>query len=92
MLGLESTFGLLEKALGYSEAQETDVYLNAQELGLSRFAGGAIHQSVAHSNVTLNIRSVAGKRLGRVPAQPERRPPPARRRSPRTACRSLWST
>ena len=56
---------LLEKALGYSEAQETDIYLSAQDLGLSRFAGGAIHQNVAHSNSTLNIRSVTGKRLGR---------------------------
>ena len=65
MLGRESAISLLEKALGYSKAQETDVYLNAQDLGLSRFAGGSIHQSVAHSNITLNIRSVAGKSLGR---------------------------
>ena len=56
---------VLEKALGYSKAQETDIYLSAQDLGLSRFAGGAIHQNVAHSNITLNVRSVTGKRLGR---------------------------
>ena len=56
---------LIEKALNYSKAQETDIYLSAQDLGLSRFAGGAIHQNVAHSDITLNIRSVAGKRLGR---------------------------
>jgi len=56
---------LIEKALSYSKAQETDIYLSAQDLGLSRFAGGAIHQNVAHSDITLNIRSVAVKRLGR---------------------------
>ena len=56
---------LIEKALSYSKAQETDIYLSAQDLGLSRFAGGAIHQNVAHSNIMLNVRSVSGKRLGR---------------------------
>ena len=65
MMGPEAALVLLEKALGYSKAQETDIYLSAQDLGLSRFAGGAIHQNVAHSNIVLNIRSVTGKRLGR---------------------------
>ncbi len=65
MMGREAALAMLQKALGYSKAQETDIYLNAQDLGLSRFAGGAIHQNVAHSNIVLNIRSVTGKRLGR---------------------------
>ena len=65
MMGREAALALLEKALGYSEAQETDIYLSAQDLALSRFAGGAIHQNVAHSNIVMNIRSVTGKRLGR---------------------------
>ncbi len=65
MMGRSAALSLLDKALGYSKAQETDIYLSAQDLGLSRFAGGAIHQSVAHGNTTLSIRSVAGKRLGR---------------------------
>jgi len=65
MMGREAALAILEKALGYSKAQETDIYLSAQDLGLSRFAGGVIHQNVAHSNIVLNIRSVAGKRLGR---------------------------
>ncbi len=65
MMGPEAALVLLEKALGYSKAQETDIYLSAQDLGLSRFAGGTIHQNVAHSNIVLNIRSVTGKRLGR---------------------------
>ena len=65
MMGETATLALIEKALSYSKAQETDIYLSAQELGLSRFAGGAIHQNVAHSNIMLNVRSVSGKRLGR---------------------------
>ena len=65
MMGREAALALLEKAMDYSKAQETDIYLSAQDLGLSRFAGGAIHQNVAHSNIVLNIRSVTGKRLGR---------------------------
>ncbi len=65
MIGRQAALDLLHKALGYSEAQETDIYLSAQDLGLSRFAGGAIHQNVAHGDIMLNIRSVAGKRLGR---------------------------
>ncbi|MDA1127992.1 MAG: TldD/PmbA family protein [Chloroflexi bacterium] len=65
MMGRQAALALLDKALSYSKAQETDIYLSAQNLGLSRFAGGEIHQSVAHGDVVLNIRSVAGKRLGR---------------------------
>ena len=65
MMGQEAALALLDKALGYSRAQETDIYLSAQDLGLSRFAGGAIHQNVAHGDIVLNVRSVAGKRLGR---------------------------
>ena len=64
-MGRDAALSLMERALGYSKAQETDVYLSAQDLGLSRFAGGAIHQSVAHGNIVLSIRSVTGKRLGR---------------------------
>ena len=65
MMGQEAALALLDKALGYSRAQETDIYLSVQDLGLSRFAGGAIHQNVAHGDIVLNVRSVAGKRLGR---------------------------
>ncbi len=64
-MGQKAALALLEKALSYSQAPETDVYLSSQDLGLSRFAGGVIHQNVAHSNVVLNIRAVTGKRLGR---------------------------
>ena len=65
MMGRQAALALLDKALGFSRAQETDIYLSAQDLGLSRFAGGAIHQNVAHGDIVLNVRSVAGRRLGR---------------------------
>ena len=65
MMGREAALALLEKALGYSKAEDTDIYLNAQDLGLSRFAGGASQQNGAHGEITRSIRSVAGKRLGR---------------------------
>ena len=55
MMGQADALALLEKALSYSPAQDTDIYLSAQDLGLSRFAGGAIHQNVAHSNIVLNL-------------------------------------
>ena len=65
MIGEGPALALLDKALGYSRAQETDVYLSAQDLALTRFAGNAIHQNVSHANVTLHVRAAEGKRLGR---------------------------
>ena len=65
MIGEITALNLLERALSLSTAEETDIYLSSQDLGLTRFAGNAIHQNVSHSNVTLNIRAVEGKRVGR---------------------------
>ena len=65
MIGEDAALNLLERALTLSTAQQTDVYLSSQDLGLTRFAGNAIHQNVSHSNVTLNIRAVEGRRIGR---------------------------
>ncbi len=65
MIGEHAALTLLERALSFSAAQHTDIYLSSQDLGLTRFAGNAIHQNVSHSNVTLNIRAVEGQRLGR---------------------------
>ena len=65
MIGEEAALRLLERALSLSRAQDTDIYLSSQDLGLTRFAGNAVHQNVSHSNVSLNIRAVEGQRLGR---------------------------
>ena len=53
MIGETAALALLERALAFSNAPETDLYLSGQDLALTRFAGNAIHQNVAHSNVTL---------------------------------------
>lgn len=65
MMGEDAALNLLERALSLSPAEQADVYLSSQDLGLTRFAGNAIHQNVSHSNVSLNIRAVEGRRLGR---------------------------
>ena len=65
MIGEDAALRLLERALALSMAEQTDIYLSSQDLGLTRFAGNAIHQNVSHSNVSLNIRAVEGRRLGR---------------------------
>ena len=65
MIGEDAALNLLERALSLSSASETDIYLSSQDLGLTRFAGNAIHQNVSHSNLTLNIRAVEGRRVGR---------------------------
>ena len=65
MIGETAAMALLERALSLSAAPDTDIYLSGQDLALTRFAGNAIHQNVAHSNLTLNLRAVAGQRLGR---------------------------
>ena len=65
MIGEDAALNLLERALTLSSAEQTDIYLGSQDLALTRFAGNAIHQNVTHSNVTLNIRAVEGKRAGR---------------------------
>ena len=65
MLGERAAMALLERALAASAAPETDIYLSGQDLALTRFANNAIHQNVSHRNLTLNIRAVDGRRLGR---------------------------
>ena len=65
MIGRDQCQAVLEKALGFSTAEEADCYLSVQEQGLTRFANNAIHQNVSHSDAQLHIRATVGKRLGR---------------------------
>ena len=39
MIGEDAALNLLERALTLSTAQQTDVYLSSQDLGLTRFRG-----------------------------------------------------
>jgi predicted Zn-dependent protease len=62
-IGLE----LAERALGFGEEQGADqvevLYLG-EDSALTRFANSEIHQNVAESNATVNVRMVFGKRVG----------------------------
>jgi len=58
---------LAEQVLGYAEhegATEAEVLVVAENSALTRFANSEIHQNVAETNVSVNLRFVAGKRIG----------------------------
>ena len=65
MMGRQQCETVLEKALALSEAEQTDVYLQVGDHGLTRFAGNGVHQNVAHRDAQLHVRAVTGSRLGR---------------------------
>ena len=61
---------------------EAEVLVSSEESALTRFANSEIHQNVAETNVTINLRFVVGKRVGvassdRTDGGP---PPPGRQR------------
>jgi len=55
---------LLEEALHYSTADQTEVILQSGEHGLTRLANNSIHQNVAVANTSIHVRAVLGKRIG----------------------------
>jgi PmbA protein len=55
---------LLQKVLGYSQADQTEVLFLGTEGELTRFATNHIHQHVAENNTELRVRAVVGKRTG----------------------------
>ena len=65
MIGKEQCQEVLERAMGFSTAEQADFYLSVQKQGLTRFANNAIHQNVFDSDAQLHIRATLGKRLGR---------------------------
>ena len=64
MLGDSQIKRLLHTALALSAADETEAALTAADSALTRFANNAIHQNVADSDATLEVRAVFGKRAG----------------------------
>src|SRR4029078_951935 len=51
---------------------EAEVMVSSEESALTRFANSEIHQNVAETNVTINLRVVVGKRVGVAwPARPD---------------------
>jgi len=58
---------LAESALVHAERQgvtEAEALVLADDSALTRFANSEIHQNVAESSVTINLRVVVGKRVG----------------------------
>src|SRR4029079_10521480 len=58
---------LAERVRGFAEKEsptEVEVMAMADDGSLTRFANSEIHQNVAESNVQVNLRFVAGKRVG----------------------------
>jgi len=57
---------IAEAALGHAEragATEAEVLVTADDSALTRFANSEIHQSVAETSVSLNLRFVVGRRI-----------------------------
>jgi PmbA protein len=55
---------LLQKALGYSQAEQTEVLYLGTENSLTRFANNHIHQNVAESDGEVRVRAVINKKIG----------------------------
>jgi predicted Zn-dependent protease len=58
---------LAETLLGHAAregASEAEVLLTSEASALTRFANSEIHQNVAETNVSLNLRFVVGRRIG----------------------------
>jgi predicted Zn-dependent protease len=58
---------LAERALAHATregATEAEALVLAEDASLTRFANSQIHQNVAETNVTVNLRFVIGKRVG----------------------------
>src|SRR5579859_2175311 len=55
---------LLQKVIGYSQAEQTEVLFQETQSALTRFATNHIHQNVAESNTEIRVRAVVGKRVG----------------------------
>ena len=64
MLGQNQVEERLERALGLSEADETQVILTSVESALTRFANSVIHQNVTETNATVTIKAVVGQATG----------------------------
>ncbi|MBA2300726.1 MAG: TldD/PmbA family protein [Chloroflexi bacterium] len=58
---------LAERALAHAEregASECETLVMSEDAALTRFANSQIHQNVAETNATINLRFVVGKRVG----------------------------
>lgn len=64
MLGREKAKEIIDRALSYSTAEETQATLFTWDSFLTRFANSYIHQNMGEGNIALEIRTINGKRVG----------------------------
>jgi len=57
-------FEVLQKGLGYSQADQAELVLMGEDFSLTRFAENVIHQNMARVDHTLMARVVLGKKVG----------------------------
>lgn len=55
---------LARRILQFSGADQTEVLVVSENSELTRFTQNAIHQNVAHADVSLSVRAISGKRTG----------------------------
>ncbi|MBA2757177.1 MAG: TldD/PmbA family protein [Chloroflexi bacterium] len=63
----QDAVGLAERALDHALREgvtEAEALVTREDAALTRFANSQIHQNVAETNVTVNLRFVVGKRVG----------------------------
>jgi PmbA protein len=60
----KKAFEILEKGLGYSQADQAELVFLGEDLSLTRFAENVIHQNMARMDHTLMARVVLGKKVG----------------------------
>jgi PmbA protein len=63
----QDALALAERALALATtagATEAEALVMSEDAALTRFANSQIHQNVAETNVTINLRFVLGKRIG----------------------------
>ncbi|MGQ9456571.1 MAG: TldD/PmbA family protein [Armatimonadota bacterium] len=61
--GKDQMLSLAEKALAYSQAEQTEVSLLISNWALTRFANSYIHQNMASESQTVCVRVVFGKKV-----------------------------
>ncbi len=64
MLDERDVQALLEKILGFSQATQTEALFFGTDRSLTRFANNYIHQHVAETNQSVNVRAVLGTKIG----------------------------
>lgn len=55
---------LARRALGFSDADQTEVLVWSENSALTRFTRNMVHQNVAHADVSVRVRAIVGKRTG----------------------------